>query len=98
MAEISNHKKLVLSIAIGMLILGGALYWALSVQGSPRPEAKGLESDVSVIAKSCESLNNREQCYAKAFENLTKATDRDYAFAVLRALQQKDPQARGCHF
>lgn len=50
------------------------------------------------IQKGCEALQNKETCYAKAFENLTQATNRDHAFAVLRELQEVDPEARGCHF
>src|SRR3989344_5591812 len=58
----------------------------------------GTNSEILKIKSGCQELQNREQCYAKAFENLTKATDRDHAFEVLRALQQTDPEARGCHF
>lgn len=55
-------------------------------------------SEVLMIKKECQALANKETCYAKAFENLGKATDRDHAFEVLRTLQQTDPEARGCHF
>ncbi len=56
------------------------------------------DSEVSKIKKECQGVTSREQCYAKAFENLTKATDRDHAFETLRKLQKIDPEARGCHF
>src|SRR3989344_7566248 len=55
-------------------------------------------SEVKKIAEACQELQSREQCYAKAFENLTKETGRDHAFGVLRKLQKIDQQARGCHF
>ncbi len=47
---------------------------------------------------SCRSAGNKENCYAKYFEQLTENTSRDYAFDTLRALQEIDQQARGCHF
>lgn len=50
------------------------------------------------MAKTCEALTNREQCYAKAFANLTTKTNMDHSFAVLRELQQVEPDSRGCHF
>ena len=55
-------------------------------------------SDVQKIFEICQGLESKEQCYAKAFENLTKITDRNHAFGVLYELQTIDPEARGCHF
>jgi len=66
------------------------------------PQTKSGDNDIKkehlAIQKGCEALQNKETCYAKAFENLTEATNRDYAFTVLRELQKADPEARGCHF
>ena len=56
------------------------------------------DGEAEKIAKACRELENRENCYAKAFENLTKVNDWSYSFAVLRELQAIDPEARGCHF
>lgn len=61
-------------------------------------EERFVAKDVREISAVCQSLENREQCYAKAFEILTQKTDRDYAFEALRVLQKIDPAARGCHF
>jgi len=74
-------------ILVGILLLFNFL---------PNKEAKNGE--VRTIERACQKLQNREQCYAKAFANLTKKTDRDYAFQILRELQKIDPEARGCHF
>ena len=55
-------------------------------------------SEIVKIRKECQALQNKEQCYAKAFEKLTKETNWNHSFAVLRELQKIDPEARGCHF
>lgn len=57
-----------------------------------------LAKDVENIYEACLSIQNKEQCYGKAFGNLTKKTDMPYAFEVLHGLQEKDQGARGCHF
>ena len=80
-------------ILLTIIILASILTLGVSVKN------KQTENNaVRDIAKACQKLPKREQCYAKAFANLTKATNRDYAFETLRELQKVDPQARGCHF
>lgn len=90
-----TKSKLSKKSLLGLLILVLPLIFLLEFQ---IPIKKGLAGDVDSITRTCRSENNKESCYAKAFETLTKSTDRDYAFAVLRELQRKDAQARGCHF
>jgi hypothetical protein len=58
----------------------------------------GLSGEVRKMAKTCEALENKETCYGKAFANLTKETNMDYAFTILRKLQEIEPESRGCHF
>ncbi len=58
----------------------------------------GLNGEVRKMAKTCEALENKETCYGKAFASLTKQTDMDHAFAVLRKLHEVEPDSRGCHF
>jgi hypothetical protein len=94
MAEIKKvlRKKDFIVLA-GIVILMGILLF-----GGTGINKKNKSSDVREIAHACKNLENRETCYAKAFENLTEATDRDYAFEILRELQRIEPSARGCHF
>lgn len=76
---------LIVLIAIAMF------FWVGNMKDS-------FAKDIDEIKEACEELAYREQCYAKAFGNLTKKTDMVYAFEVLRGLQRMDPQANGCHF
>lgn len=64
----------------------------------PMPKGNELTIEAKKIAHACKTLENRETCYGKAFENLTEETNMEHAFAVLRELQKADPDARGCHF
>jgi len=43
-------------------------------------------------------VESKEVCYAKAFEDIAFDRGPEEAFVVLSALQEKDPDARGCHF
>jgi hypothetical protein len=80
----------------------GILILLLAIAGSSAllitRKVNAVERDAEKALESCEALAYREQCYAKAFGNLTKSTNLTHAFDVLRALQQVDSQARGCHF
>lgn len=84
MAEIKTYSS-------GVLILLGLAALLLFLPSKSN-------SEVLKIKKECQALENREQCYAKAFANLTETADMGHAFAVLRELQEIEPQARGCHF
>jgi len=97
MAEI---KKILLAITILVIVLLATGKGQTLSTDLPAGKAgsQGLTLESREIASACKQLQNREQCYAKAFENLTKSTDRNYAFKILRELQKVDPEARGCHF
>ena len=56
------------------------------------------EPEVIKIRRECQTAISKERCYAAAFENLTKATDWNHSFEILRELQKIDPDSRGCHF
>lgn len=71
---------------------------ALIFLAPSRPTTSNIKTEVNALVRDCRNLENKETCYAKAFENLTQATSRDHAFAVLRELQKVDQKARGCHF
>ncbi len=97
MAEINKVRKKDFILLAG-LILVAIIFISKSDAINTGNKIGNLGKDVREISDACRNLDNREQCYAKAFENLTKITDRDYAFQVLRKLQTQDPEARGCHF
>ncbi len=86
-----------------ILILGSILFFSKTglPTSSKNTETKVLSAraeDIQSVYDSCKELTGKEQCYGKAFANLTKQTDMKYAFLVLRELQKKDTEARGCHF
>src|SRR5581483_5538200 len=86
-----SKKESLLTVAI--LILG-TLFFSFY---TPH-KATGARADVATIKSACASTPNKEQCYALAFEKLTEQKDWNYSFEVLHALQQVEPQSRGCHF
>ncbi|MSR87668.1 MAG: hypothetical protein EXS69_00650 [Candidatus Zambryskibacteria bacterium] len=93
MAENKPLKKWELLTTFGLVLMVG-----LFISRSDIPIQKSLEKDVMSIKSQCQSLRNKETCYAKAFENLTKTTDWNHSFAVLYELQKIEPESRGCHF
>lgn len=104
MAAIKNFisKSDALTILV-ILVLGSVLFFSKTgFPTSPKnTDAKVLSAraeDIQSIYDSCKELSGKEQCYGKAFASLTKQTDMKYAFLVLRELQKKDTEARGCHF
>lgn len=58
----------------------------------------GLAQAADDIRQNCRDNQSKEQCYAKAFTQLTKERDMDFAFATLTEVQKMDPAANGCHF
>jgi hypothetical protein len=93
MAEI---KRLTIRDILLLLVFAGAGgFFLLNNAGVVET---GLRSEAAAIAKECRALENKETCYGKAFENLTKTTEWNHAFDVLRELQTIEPQSRGCHF
>lgn len=97
--KIFKNKNFVSALAILLLV---SLLFILSPQDlkikTDQNVDASMQKDVREMADACKELQNREQCYAKAFEGLTKKTDMKYSFQVLRELQQVDPASRGCHF
>lgn len=73
------------------LVAGSAYFLYQGLRG-------GLSGEARKMAQTCEALENKETCYGKAFANLTKETNMDHAFIVLRKLQEVEPESRGCHF
>lgn len=90
-----NRMKLTKSHLGVLAITAVALVFLLRIE---LPAEGALRTDVEKILRSCQNLDRKEDCYAKSFAALTELSNRDYAFEVLRELQKKDTQARGCHF
>lgn len=91
MAETKGFSKRVGSLFL-LVALAGMAAFAFT------QNTNAIERDAKNAYEACEALASREQCYAKAFGELTESTDLNHAFAALRSLQLLDPQARGCHF
>lgn len=82
-----------------LLVLGALLVVFLVGQSSSNSMvSRSVKKDVEKAYQACQGLQNKEQCYAKTFDGLTRTTNMAHAFEVLRELQKKDQEARGCHF
>ena len=96
MAEIKSELNLKSFGLLGVVLL--VIIFFISQATGPDLASGDLKKDAEKMYQTCAELQNKEQCYAKAFDGLTRSTDMTHAFAVLRELQKKDIQARGCHF
>ncbi|MEX0919200.1 MAG: hypothetical protein WDZ64_00420 [Parcubacteria group bacterium] len=88
-----SAKSLILSGLVIFLLIFLVTQFSVSNLASGN-----IKKDVEKMYEACEGLQGKENCYAKAFDGLTRTSDMNYAFSVLRELQKKDTQARGCHF
>ncbi len=86
------------------LLLLGILIISYSRNFVPQFFSKVSNSTGTVasrIQNSCSgdvtSYGNKETCYSKEFEKVAEKSGPEFSFTVLYILQQKDPEAKGCH-
>lgn len=70
----------------------------LSVVGQSGTERIALEMLESCSQENRPIAMNKETCYSKKFRELALQNGPEKSFEILSLLQQKDPEAQGCHF
>jgi hypothetical protein len=82
--------RLIVAIILGAIVGGFATFTLTRIVSDPAPEA--------LLVATCSDPATKEQCYARELEKVGKAEGSEAGFALLRKIQDIDPEAYGCHF